>query len=153
MNDKNPIQIRKATKEDIPAILHLYKIAGIESDTPFTEEEGQAHFAVFDQYPNYHLFVALVDSSIVGTFALLIMDNLAKRGRRSGVVEDVAVSPDWQGRGIGRAMMEHAAQECSRANCYKFSLSSNLRREEAHRFYEALGFERHGYSFRIPLPD
>jgi ribosomal protein S18 acetylase RimI-like enzyme len=153
MNNKNPIQIRKATTEDISAILHLYKSAGIESGNPFTEEEARAHFAIFEQYPNYHLFVAILDSNIVGTFALLVMDNLAKRGRRSGVVEDVAVSPDWQGRGIGRAMMEHARKECIQADCYKFSLSSNLQREEAHRFYDALGFERHGYSFRVPLLD
>lgn len=33
--------------------------------------------------------------------------------------------------------------------CYKAALSSNLKRERAHAFYESLGFERHGYSFRI----
>ena len=33
--------------------------------------------------------------------------------------------------------------------CYKLVLSSNAKRERAHAFYESLGFERHGYSFRI----
>ena len=50
-------------------------------------------------------------------------------------------------QGVGKAMMEHAREQCRLAGCYKLALSSNLRREAAHRFYEALGFERHGYSF------
>jgi len=46
-------------------------------------------------------------------------------------------------------MMEHARAECRAGGCYKLALSSNLKREGAHQFYEALGFERHGYSFVI----
>ena len=37
----------------------------------------------------------------------------------------------------------------SAAGCYKMALSSNLKREAAHRFYDSLGFGRHGYSFLI----
>jgi GNAT superfamily N-acetyltransferase len=66
-------------------------------------------------------------------------------------VEDVAVAPERQGQGIGRAMMEHALAECRKAGCYKLALSSNVKREGAHRFYESLGFERHGYSFAVFL--
>jgi hypothetical protein len=29
------------------------------------------------------------------------------------------------------------------------ALSSNLKRQKAHDFYDSLGFERHGYSFRV----
>jgi len=46
-------------------------------------------------------------------------------------------------------MMEHAREECCKAGCYKLTLSSGTPREGAHRFYESLGFERHGYSFLI----
>ena len=84
---------------------------------------------------------------MVGTYCLILVQKLGKRGTPAGVVEDVAVLPGRQGRGIGRAMMEHALAECRRAGCYKLALSSNLVREEAHRFYESLGFEKHGYSF------
>jgi len=41
-------------------------------------------------YPNYHLYVARNESGAVGTFALLIMDNLGHLGACTGVVEDVA---------------------------------------------------------------
>jgi GNAT superfamily N-acetyltransferase len=67
------------------------------------------------------------------------------------VVEDVAVAPSRQGQGIGRAMMAHAIEECRKAGCYKLALSSNVKRAAAHKFYESLGFERHGYSYAVFL--
>ena len=85
------------------------------------------------------------------TFALLIMDNLANGGMPSGIVEDVAVRRDLQGRGIGKAMMAFAMSECKRSGCYKMMLSSNEIRTDAHKFYESLGFVRHGYGFRVEL--
>ena len=102
-------------------------------------------------YPDYRMYVALLDGSIVGTFALLIMDNLAHLGAPSGVVEDVVVRSDRQGLGIGKQMMRFAMARCRERGCYKLALSSNLKREAAHRFYEDLGFKRHGYSYVVDL--
>jgi len=145
------IAVREATAEDLPAILAIYRDAGLDIDAAFSVEEAAAHLAAFRAYPNYRVFVALHNQELAGTYALLVMDNLAKRGRRSAVVEDVAVAPDHQGSGVGRAMMLHAMAQCREAGCYKLTLSSNLRRTGAHRFYRALGFERHGYSYLVPI--
>ena len=147
----NAIVIREAREDDVAAILELYRDADLKGEPAFTVKEAQAHLAVFRRYPSYRLFVALADEKVVGTYELLIMDNLAKGGKKSGVVEDVAVSPEFRGQGIGRAMMTHAREQCERAGCYKFVLSSNLRRANAHAFYESLGFEKHGFSFRVEL--
>jgi GNAT superfamily N-acetyltransferase len=141
--------IREAGETDLSAILRAYSEAGIGSNESFTLEEARAQFAGLRQYPYYRVFVAEVGGEVAGTYSLLIMDNLNKRGSRAAVVEDVAVLPRYQGRGVGRAMMLHAMGECRAAGCYKLTLSSNLKREAAHRFYDSLGFERHGYSFRI----
>jgi len=145
------ILIREAREPDVARILELYREAGIESEPGFTPQEARAQLAVFLRYPSFRVFVAEVEGEVVGTYELLIMDNLAKRGRRSGVVEDVAVSPRFEGRGIGRAMMLHAQEECRRAGCYKLALSSGLKRTGAHGFYDAMGFEKHGYSFRVDV--
>lgn len=147
-----PVEIREANEGHLADVLRAYRESGIGSDEEFTIDEARTQFALLRRYPSYRLFVASVEGSFAGTYALIILDNLAKRGAKAGVVEDVAVLPEYQGRGVGRAMMEHAREECKRAGCYKLTLSSNLKREAAHRFYDALGFERHGYSFRLELP-
>lgn len=146
------ILIREAREQDVARILELYREAGIEAaEEGFTSQEARVHLAWFRQYPSFRVFVAEVQGEVVGTYELLIMDNLAKRGRKSGVVEDVAVSPRFERRGIGRAMMLHAQQECRQAGCYKLVLSSGLKRTGAHDFYHAAGFEKHGYSFRVDV--
>jgi GNAT superfamily N-acetyltransferase len=103
-------------------------------------------------YPDYKLYVAAQGTQVVGTFALLIMDNLGHLGAPSALVEDVAVDPAVQGQGIGKAMMRHAMALAAESGCYKLTLSSNLKREKAHAFYDALDFECHGFSFRMALP-
>jgi GNAT superfamily N-acetyltransferase len=148
--DPNPeVEIRPAAEADLPAILALYRDLGDRHVLPL--DRAQAIFRRMQSYPDYVVYVAVGSGEIVGTFALLIMDNLAHLGAPSGVVEDVAVRGDRQGRGIGRRMMQFARECCRERGCYKMNLSSSLRRESAHRFYEALGFERHGYSFLMEL--
>ena len=109
------IVIREAREADVARILELYHEAGIEAEPGFTLEEAREQLALFLRYPSLRVFVAELQGEIVATYELLIMDNLAKRGRRSGVVEDVAVSPRLQGQGIGRAMMRHAQEQNHRS--------------------------------------
>jgi GNAT superfamily N-acetyltransferase len=140
-------EIRDATDADLPGILRVLADSGIDGGQSFTPDEARAHLARIRAWPNFRLLVALVDGEVAGTYSLVIMDKLGKRGTPAGVVEDVAVAPNRQGQGIGRAMMAHAIEECRKAGCYKLALSSNLKRDGAHQFYESLGFKRHGYSF------
>ncbi len=114
--------------------------------------EAERVFDRMARYPDYRMYVAIRDDRIVGAFALLIMDNLGHQGTPSGVIEDVVVDPQCQGQGIGKAMVQHALRLCGEKGCYKLALSSNLKRERAHAFYESLGFERHGYSLSVTIP-
>jgi GNAT superfamily N-acetyltransferase len=102
-------------------------------------------------YPDYRVYLALKDDRVVGTCALLIMDTLGSRCAPEAVVEDLVVDQAGRGRGVGRAMMEFAMDRARQAGCYKLVLSSNMEREDAHRFYDAIGFRRHGVSFVAEL--
>ncbi len=145
------VVIRGALASDLPGVLALYAQPDIDDGVVLPPGRAEALFHRIDSYPDYHIHIALKNDEIVGSFALLIMDNLGHSGSPSGVVEDVAVDPAWQGKGIGKAMMKHAMDVCVKAGCYKMTLSANVRREAAHRFYESLGFEKHGYSFLLDL--
>jgi len=143
--------IREATKDDIDGILELYKQPDMDDRKVLSIKQAQTIFDRINSYPNYKVYVAEVEGVIVGTFALAIMDNLAHLGTPSGLIEDVVVKTNFQGRGIGKQMMEYAMEYCKKQGCYKVSLSSNLKREGAHRFYESLGYKKHGYSFLLEL--
>lgn len=154
--------MREATENDLPAVLTLYAQPAMDNGKVLTLPEAKVLLAQFRQYPSYRLWVACeaapdaspnADSSgeVVGTYALLIMHNLAHQGTPSAIVEDVVVSAERQGQGIGQQMMQHAQQQARVAGCYKLVLSSNQKRERAHAFYESLGFHRHGFSFVIGI--
>ena len=143
------LDIREAVEADLPSILALYSEVG--DVQVLSTDQAHAIIERMKTYPDYHVYVATIEGAIVGTFALLIMDNLAHLGAPSGVVEDVVVSAERQGQGIGKQMMQFAMERCRERCCYKMALSSNLKRDAAHRFYDSLGFERHGYSFRMIL--
>jgi ribosomal protein S18 acetylase RimI-like enzyme len=145
------VDIRKATHDDLNGVLALYSQPELDDGRVLPERDAERIFARFARYPDYTLYVAESGEGIVGTFALLIMDNLGHLGAPSAIVEDVAVAPDSQGQGIGQAMMRFAMRKAQEKNCYKIVLSSNAKRTRAHAFYETLGFERHGFSFRVQL--
>jgi GNAT superfamily N-acetyltransferase len=144
------LHIREATEADLPGVLALYAQPGMDNGNVLSPEEAIALWQQFARYPSYRLFVAHnTAGETVGTYALLVMHNLAHMGTPSAIAEDVVVSDAHQRQGIGRALMAHALQQAREAGCYKLALSSNARRTEAHGFYRSLGFAQHGLSFLI----
>ena len=143
------IFIRQAQSQDLAAVLALYAQIDFNNEDVLSLEAAQKIFAEFSRYPSYRLFVAVEGETIVGSYALLVMHNLAHCGTPSAIVEDVVVATAKQGRGIGRRMMDHARDQARAAACYKLALSSNRARHAAHAFYESLGFDQHGLSFVI----
>ncbi|NCB32787.1 MAG: GNAT family N-acetyltransferase [Erysipelotrichia bacterium] len=141
--------IREAHNEDLKGILEIYNQPDMDDGKTLSTAQAEVIFKRISNYPNYKIFVTIDDEKIIGTFAVAIIDNLAHMGATSGLIEDVVVKTDWQGKGVGKQMMEYAIEYCKKYECYKVVLSSNLKREKAHLFYESLGFKIHGYSFLL----
>ena len=143
------ITLREAREEDLTELIDLYGQMGQDDGSVLSCEDARLIFARFKNYPYYCLHVAELDGRLVGTFALLIMDNLGHLGTPTAILEDVVVDETLRGKGIGKRMMEYANDLCRQHGCYKMTFSSNINREAAHRFYESLGFRKHGYSFYV----
>lgn len=143
------IYIRKATLEDVSGILTLYSQPEMDGKNTISEEQANKLFHKIATYPNYHFYVAEKKEQLIGVFGLLVMDNFGHQGTPSAIVEGVCVSQQYQGKGVGKIMMEAAHNICRSHGCYKMALSSNLRRKDAHQFYEHLGFKQHGISYYI----
>jgi glucosamine-phosphate N-acetyltransferase len=97
---------------------------------------------------NCHLWVIERVGRVAESGSLLVEQKFIHAGGRVGHVEDVAVHPAWQGHGLGRVLMEALLADARRAGCYKVILDCD---EHVARFYESLGFHRHGLLMRLDL--
>ena len=146
------LTIADAQRDDIPTLIALYTAAGLDTRGPHDEAVARGAWDRMERaVPGVRVFIAQRAGIAVGTYTLFVLPLLAHAGAPEAIIEDVAVHPEAQGQGIGRALMEHAMQLAREAGCYKLALSSNQRREQAHAFYERLGFARHGVSFAVEL--
>jgi GNAT superfamily N-acetyltransferase len=144
------VTIRSAAPGDLPAILALYAQPDVDGGAVPPVEDARHILERLRGYPDYRLYVAVAgDQTVVGTFALLVMDNLIRGGRPSAVVEAVVVRRDWRRRGVGAQMMGFAMERCRYRGCTKVTLSSHLDHSDALRFYESIGLRRHGLSFVV----
>ena len=137
--------IREAKREDLEQIRALYQQPDFHGLDMVPLEQSERIFEQMAGYPYYKVFVAEYGDQIAGTFTLAILPSLT--GDFAGVIEDVVVKSECRGQSVGEKMMRFALEQGKKAGCYKVALSSNVKRDRAHKFYESLGFEKHGYSF------
>lgn len=147
--------IRKAIRDDLPAIIGLFAsdALGGHGDTtaPDAFDDYLAAFERIEASAHERLYVAVLDDSVVGTFQTAILTTLSGRGSSSMILEAVQTRSDMRGRGIGAAMVAFATEEARRRGMSKLFLTSNKVRTDAHRFYERLGFEPSHFGFRLRL--
>lgn len=93
-------------------------------------------------------FVALVGDKVVGTASLLLEKKFIHSGGYIGHIEDVAVHAEFQGHGIGKALIQRIQQEARKAGCYKVILNC---KEHNVPFYQRLGFRRNEMEMRFDL--
>jgi glucosamine-phosphate N-acetyltransferase len=83
--------------------------------------------------------IAVENGKVVGTASLLVERKFLHKGGKAGHIEDVAVHPNYQRRGIGKALVMHLVEEAQKRSCYKVILDC---KDELVVFYEKCGFKR-----------
>jgi ribosomal protein S18 acetylase RimI-like enzyme len=82
------------------------------------------------------------NGEIVGCLQLTVIPGLSQKGAWRAQIESVRVKGSTRGTGVGQKMM-HAIMAIARERgCDQMQLTTNKVRTDAHRFYEALGFEK-----------
>lgn len=145
------LTIRKATIDDLEALALLYRQLVTEDAHKADLLLMETIFRKISGYPDYGIYLAEQDGESVGTLALLVMDSLGHMGVPVAVLDDVVVVEKYRGRGIGQQMMMWATDLARNKGCEKIFFCSGLKRTAAHKFYEDLGFARHGYSYYLNL--
>ena len=126
------IKIRAASQDDARDIARLIDELGY----PVTADDVEARLGAVEA-----ALVGEVDGKVVACLSISTMTVLhrpAPVGRISMMVVDEAL----RGRGIGARLVAAAEQYLADQGCQLVEVTSNLRRTDAHRFWERQGYER-----------
>ena len=146
--------VRKATEADIPRILELYRQLELNPSPGSVDPSPEDCLGVVRSVsatPGQELLVAEENGRVAGTMMVVIVPSLAHHASPWAVVEHMVVEEKLRSRGIGKALMDYAVAKAKAAGCYKIMLSSNKKRQDAHRFYRSLGFTATHEGFHLYL--
>jgi len=151
-----PFLLRRARRDDLGALIALLAAdalrANDDSDAPERRAPYEAAFDAIDRDPA-HTLVAVEDAAgeVIATMQLTMLPGLARGGATRMQVEAVRVAASARGHGLGSAMMRWAIEEARSRGAALVQLTSDARREEAHRFYGRLGFSPSHVGFKLFL--
>ena len=127
--------IRPAARGDLLAVYRIEK-ASFPQPWPFD---------AFESFLGDHGFlVATVDGAVVG---YVVADTVPNAGRTLGHVKDIAVHPDYRGRGIGAQLLGSALTAMREKRASRVKLEVRESNDSAIRLYRRFGFQ-----FRRTLP-
>jgi len=106
----------------------IRSLDSLRSTGTLQKEKAEEIFQKIQQNPNHHIFVFIHDGGLVGH------------------IEDVVVSEENQGRGIGEKLVQHALSFAKKSGCYKTILDCD---DELIPFYERSGFKKHSTEMRF----
>ncbi len=136
------IKIRIAVPEDAITISILLYEAFKEYKSLYTEKAFAATILgipkIEERIYNRTTWIALYDNVISGTVSLM-------HSNGGLYVRSVAVAPPAQGKGLGKALMEHAEEEALKNGFQQLELTTTPFLFEAIRLYENFGFEPGGH--------
>ncbi|OMF80274.1 GNAT family N-acetyltransferase [Paenibacillus glucanolyticus] len=142
------IKVRVAKKDDAFELSELFvEFIGTRSNI----EKIQYQLDLLHKQPNYYVAVACLEEKVVGTAMGIVCPDIVGECQPYLLVENVVVSSVYQGSGIGKKLM-NALEDFAMENlCSYIILASSKNREQAHRFYESIGYEgtKRGFIKRI----
>lgn len=130
--------IRRATIDDLPAVLALYQELHPSEDAPSDAREVFTHIVNHD---GLSILLLDVDGTPVATTYLNVIPNLTRGAAPYAIIENVVVAQRWRGQGLGKRIMAATLQEAWNAGCYKAMLLTGSKTPSTHAYYRACGFD------------
>ena len=144
------MNIRKAEKKDIPAILELLcQVQQVHANgRPDIFKSGTKKYSeqeVMDIISNSNtpvfVYTDATDKAVGYVFCILVeqKDSGNLRAIKNFYIDDLCVEEKLRGQGIGKKLYEYAVGVAKELNCYHLTLNVWNLNESAVKFYEKLG--------------
>jgi glutamine synthetase len=140
------VELRELRQEDWPAVREIYE-QGIAGKNATFETEAPSWEAWDRSQLDVHRYVAVEQERVVGWVAA---HPVSSRPCYAGVVEhSVYVHDDWQGKGIGRALLERLFQSTEEAGIWTIQTGIFPENEASLALHEKCGFRIVGTQERL----
>lgn len=145
-------QFRPARREDVAAVVALLR------DDPLGQtretKDLDRYLAAFDAMahtPDNQLIVGQFQEQIVACYQLTFIWGLTLNASRRAQIEGVRVLATLRGQGLGQKLIEDAETRARQAGCQLLQFTTYKARNDAHRFYERLGFTPSHIGYKKPI--
>ena len=139
------VKIREIEKNDLEKGF-LVSLDSLRKASDLDSGRAKEIFENIKSNPNHKIFVAIVDEKVVGSTTLFIEPKFIHQGGLVGHIEDVVVSKEFQGKGIGEKLIKASLDFAKNNGCYKTILDCS---EDVESFYEKIGFKKHSNAMRF----
>lgn len=149
------IVFRLAIRADLPSIVRMLADDELGSrreqlEDPLPESYIKA-FEAIEADPNHELIVAGLGGKVVGTLQLMFLPSISFQGGLRAQVESVRVDTRLRGKGFGSELMKWTIERAKVRGAHVVQLTTHRSREDAHRFYERLGFKGSHLGMKLNL--
>lgn len=105
-------------------------------------------FKLLEPYIQVWVLEDIEMKRLLGTATILIEPKIIHGCSKVGHIEDVVIHRDYQGKGLGKLLIEKLKEICLNEKCYKIILDCS---EKNRVFYERCGFENKNIQMCIYL--
>ena len=133
------LNIRKASIDDVPLILKFIKELSVyeKMSKEVVTTEDTIRETLFGDKPYAQVLIAEIEGKPVG-YALFFYNFSTFVGRPGLYIEDVFVSEEYRGQGIGTALFKYCAHTAKENKCVRMEWSV-LKWNPAREFYDHMG--------------
>jgi len=124
----------------------LESLDSLRKASDLNPKKAKTIFKKMKSVPDHAIYVAVHDSKIIGSATIFVEQKFIHKGGKVGHIEDVVVSKEHQGEGIGLKLIKALIQYAEKKGCYKTVLDCT---DEVMPFYKKLGFTRHSNAMRF----
>ncbi|PAE26710.1 GNAT family N-acetyltransferase [Bacillus sp. 7894-2] len=138
------MHFRKAIEEDLQAIVRLLADDELGAKRERYEEPlpdcYYKAFKALEVQSGNQIILAVDGQAVIGCLQLTIIPGLARQGMKRAQIEGVRVDQRHRGKRVGEALLKEAIAIAKSEECGLVQLTTDKQRDDAHRFYNRLGF-------------